>query len=748
MFGLGLGLLAGAWLALQLLAPMPAWMRVASALAALGMIGRGRWMAGGLAAGCTLAGMVLAQALEDQLEHSLDGERLEIVGIIEDLPRHEARRLLLTLRIESPQGLPRRARLSWYEPDDVPRAGERWRFHAKLQRPRGLVNPGTGVRETWLLRQGIGATGYASGPSGGQRLAAAADRWLALRGRSVARIAAAVPESEPAAVLTAITLGFRGGLGAATREAMAATGTGHLLAISGLHVGLAAAGGGLLAASLAKRFGGRRRPVRDWAALGALLAALAYCLLAGMPVSARRAVWMTAAGVAALALRRGGSLTAAFGGALTGVLATDPFAILDPGLWLSFAAVATILVVIAGRRTSPGKVRALLRIQGALAAGLLVCTVAWFGRVSLVAPLANLAAVPWFSLLVVPPALAGIALSWLSPVAGGALLALAGQATALGLAGIEWIGEWPLASSWVPNPGPGALALAACGAAWSLLPRPAPGRLVAPLLFAPLLLGGAPTLPQGAFELRVLDVGHGLAVLARTRDHLLLFDAGPAWPGGDAGARTVLPAMRALGLGRLDRLVVSHGHADHAGGAAAVSAAFPRALRLSGYGAELAGSRPCRAGQSWAWDGVRFSVLHPAPGFRGGLNDGSCVLLIEASGGRVLLTGDIEAAGERALLRPDPRLPVDLLLAPHHGSRSSSGAALIAATRPAWVVFSTGWRNRWGFPDEAVIERWRGAGAALWSTDRHGELAIHFAPHGPQPPQARRRLACRAWLDC
>jgi competence protein ComEC len=748
MLALGLGVLAGAWLALQCATPMPIWLTAATALAALGLMCRGRWSVAGLAAGCALAGLALAQALDDRLDRSLDGQRLEVVGIIEDLPRRESRRLLLTLRVESPPGLPRRVQLSWYEPDAVPLTGERWRFHAKLQRPRGVVNPGGSLRETWLLRQGVGATGYASGPSGGERLVVAADRWLALRGRSAMQIAAAVPERQPAAVLTAITLGFRGGLATATVEALAATGTGHLLAISGLHVGLAAAAGGLLTTALARRIGGRRRPLRDWAAPGALLAAAAYCLLAGTPVSARRAVLMTAAGLAALVLRRGDSLAMAFGGALALVLASDPLAVLDPGLWLSFGAVATILAVVAGRRAAPGKLRALIRIQGALAAGLMVCTVAWFGRVSLVAPLANLLAVPWFSLLVVPPALAGIVLSWLWPAAGGVLLMLAGEATSLALAGIEWFGAWPLASSWISKPGPGALALAAFGATWSLLPRPAPGRLVAPLLFAPLLLGGTTALPHGAFELRVLDVGHGLAALVRTRSRLLLFDAGPAWPGGDAGARTVLPAVRALGLGQLHVLVISHGHADHAGGARAVSMAFPRAAKLAGYGAEHDGTRPCRDGQSWAWDGVRFSLLHPAEGFRGGLNDGSCVLLVDASGGRVLLTGDIESAGERALLRRYPGLPVDLVVAPHHGSRSSSGAALIAATRPAWVVFSTGWRNRWGFPAEAVVARWRRAGALPFSTDRNGESAVQFMPHGPGPPQTRRQLECRAWLDC
>lgn len=744
----GAGLLAGAWLALRTTLAPPAWLcamlLIPGGIAAL----RGRFFPAGFILGVAAAGLALVAALADRLDPALEGNRVEVIGIVVDLPRRESRRHVLTLRIESPAGMPTRARIAWYEPDAMPQPGERWRFEAKLQRPRGVLNTGSASREGWLLRQRVGATGYASGPEAGERLAPAADWLLGLRGRTAARIAQAVPDATSAAVVTAITLGFRGGLDAATREALIATGTGHLLAISGLHVGLAAAAGGWLGGVLGRHGGRGRRPARDWAALGALVTAVAYCALAGVPVSARRAALMVAAGLAALVLRRGGSVAAAFGGALAVVLLVDPLAVMDPGLWLSFGAVGVILAMVAARRAAPGRVRAMLRIQAALSIGLLTCTVAWFGRVSLVAPLANLFAVPWFSLLVVPPALGGVVLSWLVPPLGDVLLACAAWTTRLALLVIERVADLPLASRHLAAPTLPALFCACAGAAWCLLPRPAPGRLLAPLLFAPLLLAGPAPLAPGAFELRVFDVGHGLSVLLRTRNHAVLYDAGPAWPGGDAADWTVLPAMRALGLDRLDALLVSHGHADHQGGAATVHAAFKALPEWSGFGAEHAGSRPCRAGLGWSWDGVRFSVLHPVEGFRGGQNDGSCVLLVEGPGGRVLLTGDIEARGERALLAAQGRLPVDLVLAPHHGSRTSSGAPLVAATRPAWVVFSTNWRNRWGFPAEVVVDRWRGAGAMPLSTDRHGEIVVRFDPRGPGPPRLRRATECRAWLEC
>jgi competence protein ComEC len=237
-------------------------------------------------------------------------------------------------------------------------------------------------------------------------------------------------------------------------------------------------------------------------------------------------------------------------------------------------------------------------------------------------------------------------------------------------------------------------------------------------------------------------------VMIRTRAHVMLYDAGPSWPGGDAAQWSVLPALSALGVRRIDALMISHGHADHSGGAGSVLARYPGTPGWGGYGVEHERMRPCRAGVSWTWDGVRFSTLHPAEGFRGGLNDGSCVVLVEGPGGRALLTGDIEARGERALLGTHARLPADVVIAPHHGSRTSSAPALVASARPAWVVFSTNWNNRWGFPADVIVDRWQRAGALPLSTAKHGEILLRFDPGGPAPPVLRRRQECRAWLDC
>lgn len=745
---LALGVIAGSMLATGGRAAAPGWTAWPATAGAAVLLTRGHPLLAGLTAAWALSGRALRRALSDRLMPAAAGRRVRVTGIIADLPVRGADRLTMTLHVESPPDLPRRIRLSWYQAGAVPAPGDRWAFEAKLREPRGLANPGSLDWEGWLLRAGIGATAYASGAGAGQRVDVAAARITALRGSLADRIEKAIGPGAAAAVVIAVALGFRGGIGAETRESLAATGTGHLLAISGLHVGLAAAAAGLLSNALWRCFARGRRPVRDVAAAGALAAAFAYGWIAGMPVSARRAVLMTMVGILALVARRRVFAHTALGVALLVVLGTDPLAVLDPGLWLSFGAVAAICAVSGGRRGGARRIVALVRIQAALTVGLAAISAAWFGRVSIVAPVANLVAVPWFSLFVVPEALAGLVLSGLAPPLSQACFAAAGWAVDIALAAFETMAQWQAASAWIVEPAPWRVAAALLGAGWLLLPRPAPGRITALMLLVPLATSGQERLADGTYEVRVLDVGQGEAVLVRTRSSALLYDAGPAWPGGDAGERVVLPALRALGVRRLDRLVVSHADADHAGGVDSVLAGLPVGRRITGADVRLTGGTACRAGQSWSADGVRFEILQPGAEPLRRRNDGSCVLLVAGPGGRTLIAGDIERAGEFALLAYRETLGVELVVAPHHGSRTSSSAAFVAATRPAWVVFPVGWRNRWGFPAPQIVARWRNGGALALATDRQGEVAFRFERTGPVPPQSRRAAHCRPWRDC
>ncbi len=744
---LAAGWLAGGLLALSLPDNTPLVFAATSLAAGVIALGARRALTAGCLLGLAVTLWAVRVGLEDRLEPTASGGHVSVVGVVDDLPRQEVRRRVLTLRVDTPADLPARVRLAWYEPGEapMPRVGERWRFNARLKRPRGLANPGGMDWPGWLLRARIGATGYVSGTGGGVRLDGGEDGWLVMRGALAERIRTAAGEGPAGAVLVALVTGFRG-LPVPLRDTLARTGTGHLLAISGLHVGLAAALGGFAAGRLARRFAARR-PAIDAGSAGALAAGAGYASVAGWPVSARRAVIMLAAALFCLVTRRRPG-AAAFALALLAVLMADPLALLDPGLWMSFGAVAVIGWVLAGRVGAPPGIRALFRLQGALSLAMVCLSAPWFGQVSLVSPLANLLAVPWFSLLVVPAALAGAVVINVSAAAGEALLRLAARATELALPVLEGLGGLEWAALGVPETPGWAAACAAAGVAWLSLPRPAPSRWLGACLLAPVLIGDGAVPAAGEFEVLVLDVGQGSAAVVRTAGHTVLFDAGPRWPGGDAGRSTVVPALRGLGVKRLDVMVLSHGDSDHAGGGASVAAGLPVAVTYAGEGAAEQADARCRRGVGWVADGVSFRFLAPAAQFTASRNDGSCVLQVSGPGGRVLFTGDIEARGEAALLAAGPSLSSDLVLAPHHGSRSSSGERLVRATRPAWVVFAAGWQNRWGFPHRDVVRRWQRAGTWALGTDRSGALRFRFSRGGPLPPQSWRHRTCRAWRDC
>jgi competence protein ComEC len=380
---------------------------------------------------------------------------------------------------------------------------------------------------------------------------------------------------------------------------------------------------------------------------------------------------------------------------------------------------------------------------------LLPLSLAWFGQVSVVGSLVNLLAIPAFSLVILPLVLAGALLVPVAPVLATPVLALAAWTVGLFSAVNAWFAALPFAAVELPPVGLPALAAGVLGAVLALWPRPFAGRWLAPACLLPLLAGGVARPGPGAFDLTVIDVGQGLAVLVRTAGHSLLYDAGPAWRGADAGERAVIPVLGALRVRRLDRLLVSHADNDHRGGVPAVLARYPGALAFAGDWARdaIPGRRPCVAGEAWSWDGVSFRILHPDDGvnYRRG-NDASCVLAVDGPGGSALLTGDIERDGEAALLAAGRAEPTDVVIAPHHGSRTSSSPAFVAAVRPRWVVFATGYANRWGFPKPDVVERWRGVGSCPVDTALSGAVRFRLAPgSGAVLERAERRDASRLW---
>ncbi|NQD74539.1 DNA internalization-related competence protein ComEC/Rec2 [Pseudomonas sp. CM27] len=735
MLALALGLLALGFLPAL---PSVGWLMLLAACAVASLFGR-LWPLGVFMLGLCWACWLAQQALDDRLAPALDGRTLWLEGRVVGLPARTAQSVRFELQAAQSRRaqLPGRLQLNWFDGPPL-RAGEQWRLAVTLQRPAGLLNPHGPDREAQLLARRVGATGTVKA---GQLLAPVTGGWRdSLRQRLLA-----VDANGRQAALVALVLGDGAGLARQDWQTLQATGTVHLLVISGQHIGLVA---GLLYGLVAglARWGlwPARLPWLPWACGLAMAAALAYGWLAGGGVPVQRACLMLAVVLLwRLRFRHLGAFLPLLL-ALVAVLLVEPLAALLPGFWLSFTAVATLIYCFSARLGGWRPWQAWTRAQWVIAIGLLPVLLATGLPVSLSAPLANLVAVPWISLAVLPLALSGTLLLPLGG-AGEALLWLAGGLLDLLFRGLDLVAQQRAA--WLPPAPPlWAWLLVCLGALLVLLPRGVPLRGLGGVMLLALWVPREPV-PLGQVEVLQLDVGQGLAVLLRTRHHNLLYDAGPARGDSDLGERVVLPTLRKLGVGSLDMMLISHAHADHAGGAAAVERGLPVRRMIGGEALEHVQLQPCSSGEQWEWDGVRFSLWRWADGQSS--NDRSCVLLVEAQGERLLLAGDIEAAAERAWLAQADMPRIDWLQAPHHGSRSSSTEAFIRATAPQGVLISRGRNNSFGHPHAQVVERYRRHGVVMHDTAVEGALRLVLGGHGAvEGMRGQRRFwRVRAALD-
>lgn len=680
---------------------------------------------------------------------ALEGKSLTVVGEVVSLPEHLPKRSRFDFRIdqlESPTAgikLPQRVRISWYQPRTVVNAGDRWRLRLRLKRPHGFFNRGGFDYEGWLFQRGIQATGYVRDSRANRRLAAAGVGLQPLRAELRDRIQTILGDGRAAALVIALAIGDRGGLDAADWRVLRASGTSHLLAISGLHIGLIAALLFFPARALWSLFTAATRfiPAQRAAVVLALSGASVYAMLAGFSIPTRRALVMLAVVTIAVFCRRHLWLTDGLLIALLAVVLLDPFAVLAAGFWLSFLAVAVIAWGVGGREPQTGIWVRYGRVQCLIALGLLPVLLYWFQEYPLLGALANLVAVPWVSLAVVPLVLSGMLVLIAWPVAGAWLLWLAARA----LDGLWWWLELLVNSDLavLARPQPMFLFLLAglFGAALLLLPRAVPARWIGLLWLLPLFWPAVPRPDTGEYRLAVLDVGQGLAVTVETRNHVLVYDTGARFSDRfDAGSAVVVPYLRYRGHASIDTLIVSHGDNDHRGGLSAILAVLPVDTLVSSVPREMpAGTRGCRRGQHWNWDGVVFEMLHPTRVVGTSANDQSCVLRITGKGGTALLPGDISDGVEQALVRhPAVTLRADVLVAPHHGSRSSSTLRFIEAVAPDYTVFSTGYRNRYDFPNSDIIERYRHQGATLYNTATAGAVEFRFHDEGIRVESVRR----------
>ena len=741
----------------------------------------------------SLTGVRCAAFLANALNPALEGRDVLVQAVVTDMPQRSESGLRFRLAVESAQldgapiVLPARVDVGWYagvyptgsdlvglqrQPHEL-RAGERWRMTLRLKAPHGSRNPHGFDYELWLWEQGVQATGYVRASSkdpAPQRLEQTWQYPVAQARQSLRdRIFATVDERKFAGLIAALVVGDQNAIDRVDWDVFRATGVAHLVSISGLHITMFAWGASLLVGWLWRRSG---RLCLAFAAgsaalVGGVLLAVAYSLFSGWGVPAQRTCLML--GAVAL-LRLSGARWPwphVWMLACAVVVAADPWALLQPGFWLSFVAVGVLFATDSGAghavptraagqndaispvlrdsrvsRAAAG-LGAMFREQWVITVALAPLSLLLFGQVSLVGLLANAVAIPWVTLLVTPLAMLGVLVPVLWDVAALALYWM--------VVSLQWLAAFPWAALSMAMPPLWVGVAGVLGGVLLVAPLPRGLRVLGLPLLLPVLLWRLALPANGEFELLAADIGQGNAVLVRTAGHALLYDAGPRYSlESDAGNRVLVPLLQSLNT-RLDRLVLSHRDTDHVGGAVAVLGMQAQADLLSSIATDhsLQALRPatrCYAGQRWEWDGVQFEVLHPQASdydLPVKPNALSCVLRIDNGRQSALLAGDIEQPQEARLVAQGAPIQADVLLVPHHGSKTSSSAAFLDTVRPRFALVQSGYRNRFGHPVSEVMDRYQERNIEVRDSPHCGAMVWRSA--APDAVECTRMNQLRVW---
>jgi competence protein ComEC len=771
---------------LQMQAVLPSYpvmlLLIAAAVVLVWLLRKIRYPAGkisllttiGAVIGFVWAALFAHYYLSEELPKAMEGQDVTVIGTIDSLPFYFERGVRFNFNVEKvlpidglTPHIPSRIALSWYSSfsaDELQAVGdvhpgERWQLTVRLRRPHGNANPQGFDYEVWLLEQKIRATGYVRPDQNALLKNTRLNAFIVSFNNVVERsrewlrdrVENALGDKPYVGVIVALVVGDQRTISQSDWIVFANTGISHLISISGLHITMVA---GLFAALIfalwRKSFFTNAKlplilPAQKAAAIAGVVVAVIYVLLAGSGVPAQRTLYMLSSVAIALWFGRITSVSHVLCFALAIVMMLDPWAVLGPGFWLSFAAVALILYVSVGRAantvaSSMSRWQAALKTatltQYAITVGLVPLTILLFGQTSLVSPLANAIAIPLIGFVVTPAALLGSVLP--APLSGWLLNAAHFMVAQLAQF-LAWLNGFPMAVWNAPIPSWWMFVLAAIGTIWMLAPRGWPARYLGIFAWLPFLLN-TPTHPKkGEMWVTAFDVGQGMALLVETEKHRLLYDSGPSYsPESDGGNRIILPYLHARGINELDAMMITHSDMDHAGGALSILNQMKvgwlsSSLSLDHPIALVAGAlhRRCVAGESWQWDGVQFDMLHPTIGSydsdKWKPNARSCTLKITVGGQSILLPGDIEAVQENELVAGSAdKLRATVLLAPHHGSGTSSTLPFLQTVDPQIALFQVGYRNRYRHPKPEIFDRYGDLGITRIRNDESGAITLRF----------------------
>ncbi len=696
--------------------------------------------------------LLLHQGINQLPGDELDGQSVLLSGTIVDISEQRKRSVRFYLKPDYIQSyarrLPEKIRLSWYRSQQIPQAGQRWQLLVKLRKPAGFQTPGVFDYERWLFVNGIAATGYVKKSDMNRKLADA--DWLDIsryRLQVVEAIDRACHDCKHHGLFKALTVGFRGDIPGTQARLLRDTGTAHLLAISGLHIGLVAGLFFLLGGYIWRLVLYRSQFNRlECSAMLAMIAALTYAALAGFSLPTVRALLMLVVVLLALLMRKGVNLLNSIACAVSLILLLDPLAMGSASFWLSISA---LLVIALGQFllvNEKKRLRQLLVIQLLFSLLFIPLGILLFNQASPAGFLANIVAIPLLSFIILPITLISSLLSIFDFSAATVLFGWLDHLTGWLLIYLEILLKSGL-QAYQHTGLPLLLLCLAIGLILMFLPIGWRARIPALVLLPVALMWQPAVIQAGSFRLSVLDVGMGTSVVVETENHNLIYDFGPGNKDGfSAGAWVVKPYLRYRGIDQTDLMVISHVDSDHSGGFISFVDDYAGAQLVTGTPHRLEKRfnldkpiRSCHNYPAWRWDGIDFEFLATMPGYGSrSSNNSSCVLKISGIH-TALLSGDIEAEQEYQLLNQHgDKLAADILLVPHHGSLTSSTKAFIDTVAASVAIFTLGRDNRWGFPKSEVLERYRQSTANIFRTDRDGAISLFSQSEALQIHTQRR----------